>query len=190
MKRLVPTLLRIVFSALPVGVGHSADALDDVPGIAAGSAFDQMAMPNTATHAVVTGAPRGTLDLRLPDLQSLHIQERQPVLASANPDEAEAITIAAAPLLPEDRSDTRPSLGGIASLYWAVRHPTQAWRVLVPIQLDSDATDIESCGRAAERATPATFAEQREISANPAPGTLAQHTGGNSVRRRPSGEAI
>ena len=66
------------------------------------------------------------LDLRAPDLPS-----RQ---------ETEAVTIAGAPLLPEQKADTRPSLGGIASLYWAARHPTQAWRVFLPIQLDGNDT--------------------------------------------------
>lgn len=67
------------------------------------------------------------LDLRPPDLRSL-------------PDETEAVTIAGAPLLPEQKADTHPSPGGIASLYWAARHPTQAWRVFLPIQLDGKDT--------------------------------------------------
>lgn len=189
MKRLVPTLFRIALSSLPVALGHAADALDDVPGIAALSASDQVTMPNTATHGVATGVPRRSLDLRPPDLQSLHIQNLQQVVTSADPEEAEVVTIAAAPLLPGERPDTQPSVSGIASLYWAVRHPTEAWRVLLPIQLDGYDTDLENRGRAAERATPETLTEQREISANPAPAMFAHHTGGNSVRRRQSGEA-
>ena len=66
------------------------------------------------------------LDLRAPDLQSLP--------------ETEAVTIAGAPFLPEQKADTHPSLGGIASLYWAARHPTQAWRVFLPVQLDGNDT--------------------------------------------------
>jgi hypothetical protein len=189
VNRLVPILFRIALSSLHVALVHSADALDDVPGIAAVSASDQGAMPNTAAHGVATGAPRRTLDLRPPDLQSLHNQNLQPVVISADPEEAEAVAIAAAPLLPGERPDTQPALAGIASLYWAVRHPTGAWRVLLPIQLNGYDTDIENRGRAAERATPETLTEQREISANPAPAMLAHHTGGNSVRRRQLGEA-
>jgi len=66
------------------------------------------------------------LDLRPPDLRSLP--------------ETEAVTIAAAPLLPEQKADTHAPVGGIASLYWAARHPTQAWRVFLPIQLDGNDT--------------------------------------------------
>jgi hypothetical protein len=73
------------------------------------------------------------LDLRAPDLRSLP--------------ETEAVTIAGAPLLPEQKTDTHPSLGGIASLYWAARHPGQAWRVFLPIQLDGNdtAADMATC---------------------------------------------
>lgn len=88
MNRLVPTLFRIALSSLHVALGHSAGALDDVPGIAAVSASDQGAMPNTAAHGVATGAPRRTLDLRPAALQSLHIQNLQQVVISADPEEA------------------------------------------------------------------------------------------------------
>jgi hypothetical protein len=45
-------------------------------------------MPNTAAHGVATGAPRRTLDLRPAALQSLHIQNLQQVVISADPEEA------------------------------------------------------------------------------------------------------
>jgi len=57
--------------------------------------------------------------------------------------ETEVVTIAGAPLLPEQKADTHPSLGGIASLYWAARHPAQAWRVFLPIQLDGDESSAD-----------------------------------------------
>ena len=96
-------------------------------------------------------------------------------------DETVAVTIAGAPLLPEQKADTHPSPGGIASLYWAARHPRQAWRVFLPIQLDG--------AIAAERATAETLTEGREISAHPSARMLASHTGGKCVRRTQSGEA-
>ena len=73
------------------------------------------------------------LDLRAPDLRSLHVQSLQQVVTSADSDETEAVIIAGAPLLPEQKADTHPSLGGIASLDWAARHPAQAWRVFLPV---------------------------------------------------------
>jgi hypothetical protein len=111
VNKFIPTLLRIALSSLHVAVGYPADALDTVP-------------------------PRRTLDLRPPDLRSLHVQNLQQVGTSADSDEAEAVTIAAAPLLLEEEPDTHLSVAGIASLYWAARHPTQAWRVFLPVQLD------------------------------------------------------
>jgi hypothetical protein len=121
------------------------------------------------------------LDLRAPDLRSLDVQSLRQVVRSADSDETEAITIAGAPLLPEQKADTHPSTGGIASLYWAARHPTQAWRVFLPIQLDG--------AIAAGLATAETLTERREISAHPSPRMLASHTGGKCARRTQSGEA-
>jgi hypothetical protein len=167
VNRFMPILLPIALSFLPVAVAYPAEATDDSPGPA---------------------AARRTLDLRPPNLESLHLQNPPQIVTSADSDEAEAVTLAAAPLLLEESPDTHPSLGGIASLYWAARHPTLAWRVILPVQLADD-TDTENRGRAAGRATPETTARQREISAQPAPTMLTHDTGGNGVRRTQSGEA-
>jgi len=137
---------------------------------------------SASERAVAAVPPRRTLDLWSPDLRSLHIQNLQQVVTFADSDEAEAVTIAAAPLLLEEEPDTHLSGAGIASLYWAARHPTQAWRVFFPIQLDG-------YHASAERATAETLTEHREISANPSPTTLAPETGGKCVRRTQSGEA-
>jgi hypothetical protein len=91
-----------------------------------------------ALRAAARGAPQRTLDLRLSDLQSLHLQNLQQAVASSGSDEADAATIAAAPLLLDQSADSQPSAAGIASLYRALRHPAQAWRVFLPIQLDAD----------------------------------------------------
>ena len=117
MNKFVPTLLRIALSSLHVAVGSPADALD--------------------------APPRRTLDLRPPDLRSLHVQNLQGVVTSADSEEAEAVTIGAAPLLLEEEPDTHLSVAGIASLYWAARHPTQAWRVFLPVQLDEYAASAD-----------------------------------------------
>jgi hypothetical protein len=71
-------------------------------------------------------------------LRSLHLQSLQQVVTSADSAEAEPVTIVAAPSQLEEEPDTHPSLGAVASLYWAARHPAQAWRVFLPIQLDGD----------------------------------------------------
>ena len=185
MNRLFPTALWAALFCLPVAVGHCADALDDLPEIAA----PQVAHSNTAMRTVPAGARRTTLDLRPPDLQSLHVEILQPAATPSESDGTEAVDIAAAPLRLEESSDMQPPPAGIGSLYWAVRHPTQAWRILLPIQLDGNEVDIERHDHAAGRGTPETFPEGRDISARPAPATLVHDTGGNSVRRVQSGEA-
>ena len=91
---------------------------------------------DTAMRAV--GLPRGGLDLRPPDLRTLDIAAAPQIGTSPDSDDAVAVTIAAAPLVLEEKSDAQPPLGGFASLRWAARHPTQAWRVFLPMQLDGD----------------------------------------------------
>jgi hypothetical protein len=180
------TLLRIALASLSVAVGHCADAPLAMPGIATVSSCDQLLLPHTATHAAMTGSGRRTLDLRPSDLPSPHVQNMQQPVTAAEPDQAETIAISAAPWLPEG-PDAQPTVTGIASLYWAARHPTQAWRVFLPIPLDGHDANIDNHDRAAERATPATLTETRDISAKPAPTTLAHDSGGNGVRRSSSG---
>ena len=157
MKKFIPALLRIALSSLHVAVGSPADALDGTKGSAVAS---------TSERAIATVPPRRTLDLRPPDLRSLHVQDLQ-----------EAVTIAAAPLLLEEEPDTHLSVAGIASLYWAARHPTQAWRVFLP--------ERDSVGG---RATSETLTEHHEISAHPSPTMLTPDTGGKCVRRTQTGE--
>ena len=118
MNRLVPALQRIALAFLPLAVGYPAEAVATVP-------------------------PRTTLDLRPPELRSLHLQNLQEFVTSADSAEAEPVTIVAVPLQPQEKPDTHPSLGAVASLYWAARHPAQAWRVFLPIQLDGDDTSAD-----------------------------------------------
>jgi hypothetical protein len=91
---------------------------------------------DTAMRAVSDGMPRGTLDLRPPEVRSLESADPQQMEASSDSDAAEAVMIAAVPLMLEDAPDAQPPVGGLASLDWAARHPAQAWRVFLPIQLD------------------------------------------------------
>ena len=122
MNNSVATLLRIALWSLALAVGCAADALGD-----------------TAVIAAVSGSDRvvaRTLDLRPPELPRLQAQSLPPVATVTDTDEAEAVTIAAAPLPLKERPDTHLPPAGIASLYWAARHSRQAWRVLAPIRLD------------------------------------------------------
>ena len=136
-------------------------------------------------------------------LSSLHVAVGSPADALDDPPRRTlVVTIAATPLLLEEEPDAHLSVTGIASLYWAARHPTQAWRLFLPVQLDGyDAPPRTQGGpvacpspnaranSAAEFATAETLTEHREISAHPSPTTLAPDTGGKCVRRTQSGEA-
>jgi hypothetical protein len=92
----------------------------------------------SATPPVGGQVPRRTLDLRPPGLQSLDVAALQPIETPTDSEEAEAVTIAAAPLLAEEEPDGQRSPGGFAALYWAGRHPTQAWRIFLPLPVAAD----------------------------------------------------
>jgi hypothetical protein len=94
--------------------------------------------PGSVAPPVSRRVPRRTLELRPPDLQSLNVAGRQPIGAPSSSEEAEAVTIAAARLLSQEEPDAQPSPGGFASLYWAGRHPTQAWRIFLPLRVTVD----------------------------------------------------
>jgi len=96
--------------------------------------------PDTAMRARSRDVPRGTLDLRPPDLRSLGLRSPQQAGTDADPDQAEADSVAAAPLSAVATPDTQPQPTGMASLVWAARHPTQAWRVFLPIPSDERET--------------------------------------------------
>jgi hypothetical protein len=91
-----------------------------------------------AMHPLSGGVPPGTLDLRPPDLRSLDDADRGQIGTSPDFDAAQAVTIAAVPLALEETPEALAPPGGIAALYWAARHPAQAWRVFLPIQLEGD----------------------------------------------------
>ena len=182
MNRLGSTLLRMGLFLLPVSLGHSAESLGDGQGVAPVSASDGVvisAISVIAMHAVGSGAPQRALDLRLPDPQSLSIQDPQQPVTSSESDEVNATTVVATRLLFGHSADTQPSLAGISSLYWAVHHPAQASRVLLPILPDGDETDGETRGRAPEPTTAEMLTRQRDVSVKPAPTVLARASGSN-----------
>jgi hypothetical protein len=118
VKHFISTLLLIPICSLPVGTAYSADATRN----AAISRHD----------ATMTTPVRGLLDLRPPDMRNTPWMDSVLASVPADSDEpqAAAVVIAVAPL--EETANTNLSIGGIGSLYWAARHPTRAWTMLLP----------------------------------------------------------
>ena len=58
-------------------------------------------------------------------------------------DDTQAISVVTAPVPREKVSRLHVSRAGIGSLYWAARNPSQAWRVVVPVQPDDGAGAYE-----------------------------------------------
>lgn len=103
MTKIIPTLLLLPVCWLSIGVAYSTD-------------------PSSAT-----------LDLRPPMLRNIEVQLAPEVTLRADADETEVVAIMGAPLAPQRGSNTHLSRTGIGSIYWAARHPAQAWTVLLPI---------------------------------------------------------
>jgi hypothetical protein len=89
---------------------------------------------------------RKPLDLRLTQAELRSIIRRY---------EARTGEILTAPVLDEEVEVTAPGplapmrdvsqdvWGGVAAPFWAIRHPTQAWRILVPIPPKGEPTEAE-----------------------------------------------
>ena len=113
-----------------------------------------------AVCSLATGAayskdtPSGTagLDLRPPDLRTFQVRLPPEATFPADADEMPHVAIVGAPPTPEESSYTHLSRSGIGSIYWAARHPAQAWRVLLPIVPGDGSTAFEDI-----RAECATF---------------------------------
>jgi hypothetical protein len=152
VTKFTSTLLLIPVCLLPVSMAYSADAPDGTIRVAAISALAPVAVPKIATHQDAPpgkAAPpaRVPLDLRAPDLRGVQWQDLLRAMPPSDSDEAQAVAVVAASLPPKESSNTYLSLAGIGSLYWAARHPSQAWRVLLPMEPgdDSDAyADVRS----------------------------------------------
>jgi len=54
--------------------------------------------------------------------------------APAAPRDTQSVVFVTAPSLPEKTRSTHLAAAGLGSLYWAARHPAQAWRVVLPVQ--------------------------------------------------------
>jgi hypothetical protein len=98
---------------------------------------------------------------------SIHVDQEVAMSAATDSDAVQAVTVEVGRFVPEEEPDARPPLDGLASLYWAARHPAQAWRVFLPIQPDDSAD-----------ATPKAPAEPADVGANAEPLPDAHNTGG------------
>jgi hypothetical protein len=98
------------------------------------AASSQAAEPAPAADAVQNPsatASRKPLDLRLGDIRRYISPEDYRALMGAPAMEANTVVVQAdAPLLP--LKSEQPIPGGIMAPFWALAHPTQAWRLLVP----------------------------------------------------------
>ncbi len=93
-------------------------------------------MPLCAAAAPHTSTPPRVLDLRPPNFFSPQWQERLQGRTVDNGNEApEAIVITPSR---EGGSNTHVSRTGVGSLFWAAFHPSEAWRVLLPVQSGDD----------------------------------------------------
>jgi hypothetical protein len=106
-------------------------------------AADEPAATNTsahptntsATHAIATPTkPKLHLKLSAHELDSIIANHRTTMIASnSSESELEEVVVTAPTELLPMRSPTRDIWGGLAAPFWAIAHPTQAWRIFLPI---------------------------------------------------------
>ncbi len=78
--------------------------------------------------------PLKSLDLRPPNLQSILLSDSSQAITPIGAEDTSGLVIVGAPQLQEMQSHTHVPQTGVGSLYWALRHPTRAWRILLPAQ--------------------------------------------------------
>lgn len=133
LAKTIGTTAAIAAFACPAFVGaQQKPSLVPAPPIRAAAA-QSMIEP---TAAATSDKQRKPLDLRAPDITQLFSQqELQRVLASTiDPDIEEVEVEGARGRAPPP--DTPTVWRGILSPFWAITHPTQAWRILAPLPPD------------------------------------------------------
>ena len=82
-----------------------------------------------AAFAQSAGPPRKPLDLRAPDVRRVLPAEqwRYPL-----PAPEDTVIVESRRKAPPPDAEKAPVPGGIAAPFWALRHPTKAWRIFVP----------------------------------------------------------
>ena len=156
VHRITAALLLTTVRSLSSGATLSADASDGKVRVAAISTIGGVASPKTPRPVTSANLPsphpnlraamseqdanprnapslaHGPLDLRAPNLN-----QAQPPPVWTNPADSDNglhVVIEGSPQSPEEGSNL--SRTGIGSIYWAARHPAQAWRVVLPIVPD------------------------------------------------------
>jgi hypothetical protein len=73
------------------------------------------------------------LDLSMPNLTSPEWQRRLqgPTLDGTDFTQMESVVVTPSE---ENKSNLTVAPAGVGSLYWALRHPTESWRILMPAQ--------------------------------------------------------
>lgn len=133
MKELI---LLIPICSLSVGVAYSVDAPAGKIRIAAIAALPVTALPKALMRR--TTSARAALDLRPPDLSSMPRTDSFPASIPAESAEPQASAVVTAALPRDETSNTNLPLTGIGSFYWAARHSTRVWRILIPRQADDE----------------------------------------------------
>jgi hypothetical protein len=91
-------------------------------------------MPATQPSAAQTSKPKLHLKLSAHELDSIIANQRTTMIATpASESELEEVVVTAPVELLPMRSPTRDIWGGLAAPFWAIAHPTQAWRIFLPI---------------------------------------------------------
>jgi hypothetical protein len=102
------------------------------------------ALGGVPASAAPNALPIKALDLRPPDPQDILLTGSPQVITSIDATDAlidadsmpDFVIVGAPPLpeMPEMQSDIHVPQIGFGSLYWALQHPTGAWRILLPEQ--------------------------------------------------------
>jgi hypothetical protein len=145
--KFIPPLLLLPGCWLAINVAHSAEPLAGIVRIAAISAPNVVTVPKAHALAAAGNVEPdmpAPLDLRPPDLASAQGTDSPVAPDPEDWDEQRPVAVVAGSSQSQDTSGTYVSPAGIGSLYWAARHPTQAWRVLLPVQPGDEFEAYES----------------------------------------------
>jgi hypothetical protein len=89
-----------------------------------------------AASAAAAKPPGKSLDLRAPDIAKLYTSEQlEALLEKLEAEHIERVEVEGA-RVPPPPSATPEVWGAIAAPFWALLHPTQAWRILAPMAPD------------------------------------------------------
>jgi len=97
---------------------------------------DDAATAKATPTPPAANAPAKPLDLRAPDISRLYTEEQlEALLEKLEAEHIERVEVEGARVPPPP--DATPEVwGGIATPFWALFHPTQAWRIFAPMAPD------------------------------------------------------